>query len=450
MKNIFHLIESFLNSYCKSSAPVLLALSGGADSLCLFHCLLLYRDRYGLAFHIAHVDHSWRKESKLEAEILQRLAKDHCVPFHLKILNPAMFNGNLEASCRNERYIFFKALCQEYDFQGVLTGHHQNDQAETIFKRILEGSHWSRWPCLKSETWMEGIRILRPLLNISKKEIQKALIENHLTPFEDPTNHNLCFLRSRLRKSIFPKLNRNFGKDVQKSLIEIGKEMGELSDYFENHLNPLLDSTVRGPWGSYLDLQYTLPEHLLEIKFLIRLFNSKEGCFFSREIIEQVSQALKKGAAARQFIMGSRQLYIDRRRIFLLSNFEKYSQPQFINTSLGTFSSESWQIKVSEDTYCANQKISWKEAWEGKFHCYLPKGNYTINFLDQLPHLQIHLSKIKKHWSHEKVPSFLYRYFPLVLQDQSICHEFLTGKQHTLLNEGDCCWKFDFSHSIQD
>ena len=138
--SIFIQIENFLQVYCHSSSPLLLALSGGPDSLCLFYALLKYRNESNTPFHVAHVNHNWREKSVLEAQTLEQLASKHQVPFHLKILDPSLLRGNLEAACREERYQFFASLCQFNQFQGVLTGHHQGDQAETIFKRILEGA----------------------------------------------------------------------------------------------------------------------------------------------------------------------------------------------------------------------------------------------------------------------------------------------------------------------
>ena len=93
-----------------------MALSGGPDSLCLFYCLLEYRKRYGTPIHIAHVDHGWREESRQEVEILQRLAGNNQISFHLKTLNPTLMKGNLEAICREERYAFFAELCESIQF----------------------------------------------------------------------------------------------------------------------------------------------------------------------------------------------------------------------------------------------------------------------------------------------------------------------------------------------
>ncbi len=313
-------VEEFLFEFCPSSSPLLLALSGGPDSLYLFYVLLFFRNKYKIFFHVAHVDHGWRLESREEAQFLQKLALQYHVPFHLKVLNPTLMVGNLEAACRGERYAFFAQLCDQFDFQGVLTGHHKDDQAETICKRVLEGAHWSRWIGLQPESWFKNIRILRPLLNISKNDIQKALSQDNIQSFTDPSNRDCRFLRARLRENIFPHLNKEFGKKVQNSFIAIKKDAQELVDYFDSLLSPILKYAIQGPWGIFLDLRKYLPMASLEIKYLLRLICRKKDFFLSRDIIEQVTQALQIGKANQQFKMGSQEVRIDRHCLFIVSS----------------------------------------------------------------------------------------------------------------------------------
>lgn len=310
-------VEKFLLKYCSSRQPLLLALSGGADSLFLFYSLLFFREKYDHPFHIAHVDHRWREESQAEAEILRELALQHQVPFHLKVLDPSQMTKNLEAACRKERYAFFYELIQTFSLQGVLTGHHLDDQAETVFKRLFEGSHWSCWKGLKDETWIGGVRVLRPLLKMKKKDIQAFLFKKNMTPFEDPSNQEVKYLRARMRKTLFPSINREFGKDVQKNLVLISEEMGEIADYFDQRLRPLLKTIVRSSSDLCLDLKSQMPESLIEVKYLLRLFCREEGIFLSREIIENGAIALQKGKPNQLFIMGNHQIKIDRQRIFV-------------------------------------------------------------------------------------------------------------------------------------
>lgn len=448
MSVVFSQIESFLLKFCPSSSPLLLALSGGPDSLCLFYALLLFRERYHTPFHIAHIDHRWRQESQEEAETLHQLALQHQVPFHLKVLNPSLLKGNLEAACREERYTFFAQLCQQIPFQGVLTGHHRDDQAETIFKRILEGAHWSRWSGLQSENWIQGIRILRPLLGVTKNDIQKILFQENIQAFEDPSNRHLQFLRARLRETIFPRLSEEFGKQVQNSLAVLGAEAQELIHYFDARLTPLLKQGISGPWGIFFDLQSQMPESLLEMKYLLRLLCKQEETYFSREIIELAAQALRKGKANQFFSMRSNQIWIDRQRIFMLPSPFVAKESQILQVRPGTCLLGDWKLNILEDVYLSShQATSWKEGWRGGLRGYLPIGNYLIGTKKLLSREIVNTVAIKKRWNQAKVPAFLYFYFPLIWGEEGICHEFLTGKTLCSLNEGTPCWKVELTYS---
>jgi len=442
---MFEKVEKFLIEKCPSGKPLLLALSGGPDSLFLFYALLYMQKHYGIDFHIAHVDHGWRAESKQEAKALQLLADQHRIPFHLKKLTPELLKGNLEAACREERYHFFSCLCNENPFQAVLTGHHQDDLAETVFKRLMEGCHWSCLTSLQAESTLKGIRLLRPLLGMKKKEILSALDQYSISSFDDPTNRDFRFLRSRMRETIFPHLNQEFGKEVQNSLVHLSEEAKELSDYFNEKSAPILRQIVLGPFGSFLDLQSWMPMKMVELKYLIRLLSCRYECGLSREMIAQAAEGLKSGKANLQFATRSHRLWIDRQRIFIQKSASMdvergWVEPLFPSKE---FKIGEWKGIVSEVIDHRDfQVTSWKEAWKGSICYYLPQGNYQICF----PDVKLsNLVRVKKRWSDAKVPAFLYDWFPLIISEGRIEHEFLSGRGDVLKAKGLPCWKVELS-----
>lgn len=437
----FPTVEAFIKRYCPTTHPLLLALSGGPDSLCLFFCLLTYREKYGLQFHVAHVDHGWREESQEEARLLKELTAQYAVPFHLSTLDPSLLKGNLENACREERYSFFARLAQMHAFQAVLTGHHQGDQAETIFKRMAEGAHWSRWQGLKSESFIHGVRVLRPLLALTKNQILATLEGESTHPFDDKTNKDLYYLRARMRENIFPWLNEAFGKNIENSFIRIGEEAEELIHYFDERLSPLLKGMQIGPWGVYLDLEAALPTSLLEIKYLLRLLCAEQKFILSRQIIEQAAQALYSGAADRMYCMGGRQLRIDRRRLFVTTSLTASHDLEELKLEAGKHQVGAWTVAMEEATYDSTlSNTSWKEGWHGILQGVIPFENYRLDFKPAAGSLK-NMGKVKKKWGEARVPSFLYDYFPVIRSDNAICHEFLTGRSQAQLKEGERCWK---------
>lgn len=422
--SIYDRVKVFLKQNCRTEEPLLLALSGGPDSLALFFSLLEYRKQEGISFHVAHVDHGWRDESGDEAQILAHLADQHDVPFHLKKLKIVREKKNLEAICREERYTFFDSLMKKYLFQALLTGHHFNDRAETILKRIFEGGHWSNWGGIQPVSTRNGFQIFRPLLKISKREIEDALAGEEISPFIDPTNRNTQFLRARLRETLIPQLNEQFGKDIQKCLVEIGNEADELAEYFGTRIAPYLENKITGPFGSYVNLEDVIPISLLELKYLFRQLCRSEGFFLSRQIIEWGAHALMKGKANQKFEMGHKQIFIDRKKVFILNekvNYKGLSIPLLI----GSHQLGHWSIDVRKGKYEDNLSHPWQEGWKGSLKCFLPEGEYTISLNSTIP------SQLRKRWSKAKIPSFLPPLFPIIEDKEKKYYEFLTGKNRS-------------------
>ncbi|MDP1879895.1 MAG: tRNA lysidine(34) synthetase TilS [Parachlamydiaceae bacterium] len=443
---LFFKLYQFLNQKCISEHPLLLALSGGPDSLALFYSLLEYRTKTNRTFHVAHVDHQWREESAQEAQALLELCANYSVPFHLKVLNPKELKGNLEAACREERYQFFSEIYQKHDLQAVLTGHHQNDHVETVLKRIFEGAHWSKWDSLKEENFIHGMKILRPFLQVEKKDLQQMIENYSFIPFKDSTNQDYSYLRPRLRDKILPWLNQAFGKKIEPALISISKETNELNQYFEEKLEPLLKSVSQGPWGVMLDLQSCLPDHLLEIRHLIRLFCQKYGFATSRTIIEQASIALKTGSANQLFIFNHKKLRVDRKRVYIDYFIEQFMKPMHI-FSTGNYFFHNWHLNIQEMVYTDQFKpTSWKEGIQGQLQICVPIQDLTLGWMDKRNKC-ISLRTLRKNWSEKKIPAFLYYRFPFLWNKDEIKHEFLTGDTAFHLKNGMPCWKIELKHT---
>src|SRR5258708_5164832 len=128
------MIRSFFITHNLTEKPLLLALSGGPDSMALFYQLLDLNH----PFQVAHVDHGWRAESSQEGAILEELCREKKIALHLRKLK--LEGANLEDLSRKARLLFFQEVCSKEKLEGVLLAHHADDQAETVLKRVLEGA----------------------------------------------------------------------------------------------------------------------------------------------------------------------------------------------------------------------------------------------------------------------------------------------------------------------
>ena len=201
--------------YFNRHKKILVAVSGGADSMSLLHFLYNHQKDLDIQLGIAHVNHKQRQESEHEEAYLRHWAEEHKVPFHY-----STFSGKFsENAARTFRYEFFKQVMKDYDYSALVTAHHADDQAETIFMRLLRGSR------LRHLTGISAIRpfgtgqIIRPFLHLTKAQLPVTF------HFEDRSNTSLAYLRNRIRLSYLPTLSQENPK-IKEHLCLLAEEIG--------------------------------------------------------------------------------------------------------------------------------------------------------------------------------------------------------------------------------
>ncbi|MGH7812245.1 MAG: tRNA lysidine(34) synthetase TilS, partial [Candidatus Binatia bacterium] len=168
---------------------VLVAVSGGPDSVALLQLLLELREEFELYVEVAHLQHGMRgAEADEDAEFVAELAKKLDLPFHLKTIDVPRIKvsagkGNLEGLARAERYRFFAQLIRDRSLDKVATAHTQDDQAETVLMWFLRGSGMTGIGGMAPLQYMNlagigapsGVTVVRPLLGVAKAEILEYL-----------------------------------------------------------------------------------------------------------------------------------------------------------------------------------------------------------------------------------------------------------------------------------
>lgn len=428
--NLQQHVKDFIKKRCDLTRPILLGLSGGPDSLCLFHLLLAIQKETGLKIHVAHVDHRWRPESQQEAHQLSLLAARYNIPFHLRVLEPSLLTGNLEAACREERLRFFSELSTQHDCQAVMLGHHANDQAETILKRLFEGGSVVGLVALQEEAKIDLLTIWRPLLAIPKEVLEQWLHERSLTPFDDSTNLDSRFLRGRFRTQIIPALNQTFGKNIQDPLCRFGEEAVQLRDYFDRLTNPYLKETLSSKLGLCLDLQKKCPQEPLVLKHLIKRFCAKEDLVLSYPQLQKATELILSGASNRHLAKGYQTLYIDRKRLFIPHAKALHSLPEErLPFQLGRTILGSWAIDVERsDQPTSTLNTSWKTLWQGSCETIIPFGDHHWTLPSPSDSYQGRNKTLGEWWTDHQVPAFLRYHIPVLVGEGHVKHEFLTGR----------------------
>lgn len=289
-------VKQFLHLRHQEGRPVLVGFSGGPDSLALLHLVSECRRFFPIDLHVAHVDHGWRPESGLEAK---RLEKEVNFPFYLHRLEG---HDKSEDGARNERLEFFSKLYAKLGCQALLLGHHRDDQAETVLKRLLEGAHFLSLGGIRPIATLEGMVVWRPLLKTSKKELLSWIEKRGLSPLNDPTNSDPRYLRSRMRVEIFPELAKKFGKEIAGNLSRLGQTAQDLKEYLDGKTVRYFQQLHRSKDGVWIDLNPFFPFEKIEVKAFLKKLSDQESLGLSHEALETLYELLESKASQRKII----------------------------------------------------------------------------------------------------------------------------------------------------
>ncbi|MCI8568654.1 MAG: tRNA lysidine(34) synthetase TilS [Bacilli bacterium] len=218
---------------------IVIGCSSGPDSMALVDMLLKIRDKYNLFLVIAHVNHNVRKESYEEAEFL----KDYC--FMNKLLFESMVieeygDDNFHNEARNIRYNFFENLVHKYDANYLMTAHHGDDLIETVMMRIVRGSNLNGYAGFRNIVDMDGYKIVRPLINYTKKELEEYDQENEVKYYIDSSNDKDKYTRNRYRKYLLPFLKQE-EMDVHLKFLKFSNFLNDASKFIEK----VRDKTIK-------------------------------------------------------------------------------------------------------------------------------------------------------------------------------------------------------------
>ena len=424
---IFSYIELFFDLHLDRSRPLLLAFSGGFDSTVLLHLLIRYKKEKDFDLHIAHIDHGWRKESFEEAKKLEKIAQDNKLVFHMKKLADVP-KKNREDICRKKRYEFFSELNSKIAFQAVVLAHQADDVAETVLKRILEGSHLINLSSMNEISTMQDLRVWRPLLQFTRKEILKYIKDHNLSCIDDKTNASPLYLRSRIRYSILPFLTEQFGKEVSINLCLLAQRAEDLRKYLDEKITLSKEMLVRGPLGVYLPEKGHSHLKNLEKTHLVKTLMQEGNIDISRSILEKIVTSLDLPSKMQIFSLKDAQIVVDKRRLFIFIKPLPLTGPtNIVPIKEGDNSFGLWKITLSRDISNV-ASLGWENLWKGEACFLLPKGNYSLRAA-QKDGKYIY-PKLKKSWNEKKVPLFLRQHLPILFSDKEIVCDFVENNNN--------------------
>ena len=224
----------FLEENITDNSKVIIACSGGPDSMCLLNLLIKLKINKNLELIVAHVNHKLRSVSDDEAKMVEDYAKKNKVTFELQELDyqNAKFS---EDDAHRKRYKFFKTLIKKYKANYLITAHHGDDLIETILMRIARGSNLNGYIGIKRITQNEDYITLRPLLSTTKEEIIKYNESENIPYVIDESNDSLKYTRNRYRKNVLPFL-KNEDEYIHLKYLKFSEELEEYDNFVNNYI----------------------------------------------------------------------------------------------------------------------------------------------------------------------------------------------------------------------
>lgn len=235
---------------------VVVGVSGGPDSVALLHLLNALKDRLGCALAVAHFDHGIRGgESRDDRLFVEKLAAELDLPFHagqenlLVNAGASKRGGNLEARARAARYGFFEAVAHGVGAAKISVGHTQDDQVETMIMWLLRGCGapgLGGMPALRAVGSREARRtLIRPLIDLSRSDIQQFLEAEGLSFRSDSTNADTRYLRNWIRAELLPALVERTDGRLGMRLARLSALLQDDARLLERHVSRALRGVVR-------------------------------------------------------------------------------------------------------------------------------------------------------------------------------------------------------------
>lgn len=295
---------------------VLLAVSGGVDSVVLAHLM----HSAGYPFAIAHCNFNLRPgDCDRDEAFVRRLARRYRVPFHLAKFDTtahARSHGqSIEEAARQLRYDWFDTLCREHGYPVVLTAHHRDDAAETFFINLLRGTGLSG---LHGILPVQG-NVVRPLLPFGRDDIEAYARSHRLRHVEDATNASLLYRRNQIRHQVLPLL-RQLQPSADTAIATTIAHLQSVEQLYSAFLEPLRRQLVTpGPGGSYsVSLRFDMLEPLpsADTATLRRqlLFELLRPFGFKADSVDALLACTQPG---RRFLSATHQAILDRGQLLI-------------------------------------------------------------------------------------------------------------------------------------
>ena len=303
-----------------SGRKVLLAVSGGRDSMCMAHLFL----RAGIPFAIVHCNFHLRPgDCDRDQEFVRRFAEELGVEFYTTDFYTRQFASqndySIEAAARRLRYGYFFNLCREHNFRYIATAHHRDDSIETFFLNLFRGTGIAGLHGIQPLTERPLMTLIRPMLCFSRQDIDDYVVQHSVSYVEDSTNSSLEHRRNQIRHRLMPLL-RELYPSVDTTMVANMERLRQVEAIYDNAVSELgerLRQTATSPFG--FDYDYFELDDLRELDPQRTLFFELLRPYgFSAAVVDDIIAALPRAQSGTRFFSPTYMAAIDRDRLVLV------------------------------------------------------------------------------------------------------------------------------------
>lgn len=234
------LVLETINKYSMISKgdKVIVAVSGGPDSMALLNALINLKEKLGCSLYVAHVNHMIREVADSETEYVQEFCKSRGIECFVKKVDVISLANEkkigTEEAGRNVRYEFFDEIFNKINADKIAIAHNANDNAETVLMNVLRGSGISG---LRGIEPVRDNKFIRPLIEIERTDIEKYCEEKTLNPKFDESNKDNTYTRNKIRNVLIPFLKEEFNPSIVEGLNRLSDLASKENKYVENIVN---------------------------------------------------------------------------------------------------------------------------------------------------------------------------------------------------------------------
>ena len=293
------------NKLIQEEDKVLVALSGGPDSVCLLHILYKLKKVINIELGAIHINHMLRGEdSDNDEKYIGQLCDELGINYYVKRIDIEYISKNtnvsLEVAGRNERYKAFEEIRKNNNYNKIAVAHNSNDQAETILMRMMRGTGLEGLTGIKAKR-KDGV--IRPILCLNRSEIERYCKENNLNPRIDASNYERVYSRNKVRLDILPYMKENFNKDIIDTLNRMALILQKDNEFIEEYSKKCYNIYCENYEGK-LKVSRDLFENEMEsiiTRVVIRAFKEISNCHqnFEMKHIYEIVNLSKKGTGKR-------------------------------------------------------------------------------------------------------------------------------------------------------